>query len=560
MLPLRFRAIALSAIICMASILFFRMESPAAQAGLVEESLRDRIEQLRSGRIQRIEGVAIAATQLFAPFYLGRGFAPAWTDARNVDALMKTLSTIGDEGLNPEDYFLPVLRRYITPSGEIQGLSPQQRADLDILLTESLIRLDHHLRFGKVNPEALDANWNFTQRLSGKDPMEVVGEAIASGSLDRFLQDEIPQLPFYQRLKIALALYRGIAASGGWPVIPEGRALRPGERDSRIPILRRRLTLSGDLKETQAADPDLFDDRLKQGVIDFQTRHGLQADGIAGQDTVRALNIPVEERIGQIEAYMERARWLSHDIHLNDDYVSVDIAAFKAQLIKGRRRVWEAKVQVGMPYRKTPVFRAYIKYLVFNPTWTVPPTILSKDILPKLAKDPGYLKQKRLSVIDRNGRRIDPEGIEWSSISARDFPYQLQQSPGPDNALGRVKFMLPNPHLVYLHDTPSQNLFEKSERAFSSGCIRVQNALELAEILLDDPVKWGRDALQKVIQSNRTQTVMLARQIPVLLLYWTAEVGEDGTVHFRKDIYGRDAKILAGLRSHFRFHSAGKTP
>jgi len=237
----------------------------------------------------------------------------------------------------------------------------------------------------------------------------------------------------------------------------------------------------------------------------------------------------------------------------------VDIAAFRAYLVKDRKRVWAAKVQVGRPYRKTPVFKASAQYLVFNPTWTVPPGILAKDILPRLAKDPGYLKEKKLSVIDRNGRRVDPQDIDWSTTSARNFPYQLQQAPGPDNALGRVKIMFPNPHLVYLHDTPSQDLFEKPERAFSSGCIRIQNALELAETLLDDRAKWNQETIQKVIQSNKTQTVTIPKQIPVLLLYWTAEVGEDGVVNFRKDIYGRDAKILVGLRSHFTFRSAGNT-
>jgi murein L,D-transpeptidase YcbB/YkuD len=259
----------------------------------------------------------------------------------------------------------------------------------------------------------------------------------------------------------------------------------------------------------------------------------------------------VDARIGQIEVNMERARWMFHDIHLNDDYLLVDIAAFRAHLIKDRRKVWEARVQVGQPYRKTPVFKADLTYLVFNPTWTVPPTILAKDILPRLAKDPGYLKEKRLRVLDRNGRTVDPQNIERSRLSPANFPYQLMQTPGQNNALGRVKFMFPNRHLVYLHDTPSQDLFEKSERAFSSGCIRVQNALDLAEILLNDPEKWSGEAIQRVTASNKTQTVMIPKPVPVLLLYWTAEANEDGTVSFRKDIYGRDAKILKGLRSRF---------
>jgi L,D-transpeptidase YcbB len=549
----------LQAILCPTMILHGLLFSPSAQAGEVEESLRNRIEDLRSGGNLQIEGVSIAATKFLMGFYEKRGFAPAWTDSRNLNALLGVLAHIGQEGLDPEDYLLSILRQYTTRGDGIRSLSPRQRADMDILLTESLIRLDYHLRFGKTNPEALDANWNFTQRLSDRDPIEVVEGILASASLDRFLRDEIPQLPFYERLKTALARYRAIAASGGWRAIPKDGTLRPGERDFRVPILRRRLAISGDLNEAQTDEPDLFDQHLREGVIRFQARHGLQTDGILGRDTIDALNVPVEERIGQIEVNMERARWLFHDIHLNDDFISVDIAAFRASLVKDRKRVWAAKVQVGRPYRKTPVFKASAQYLVFNPTWTVPPGILAKDILPRLAKDPGYLKEKKLSVIDRNGRRVDPQDIDWSTTSARNFPYQLRQAPGPDNALGRVKIMFPNPHLVYLHDTPSQDLFEKPERAFSSGCIRIQNALELAETLLDDRAKWNQETIQKVIQSNKTQTVTIPKQIPVLLLYWTAEVGEDGVVNFRKDIYGRDAKILVGLRSHFTFRSAGNT-
>ena len=548
--------ITILAIVCLAAILQFSVFGQAPQAGPVEEALRDRIEQLQCGVDLSIESVSVAATQFLAAFYESRGFAPAWTDARNVKGLMQTLAGIKEEGLDPEDYLLSVMRPHIGQEGEIRRLAPQERAQIDILLTESLIRLVYHLRFGKVNPEALDANWNFTQRFLDKDPVEEVESALASRSIDRLLQNEIPQLPVYTRLKTVLARYRAIAASGGWSEIPEGPGLKPGEKHDRVRVLRQRLIAGGDWAGAKPADPDLFDEPLRQGVVAFQEKHGLRADGIVGDETLRALNVSVDARIGQIEVNMERARWMFHDIHLNDDYLLVDIAAFRAHLIKDRRKVWEARVQVGQPYRKTPVFKADLTYLVFNPTWTVPPTILAKDILPRLAKDPGYLKEKRLRVLDRNGRTVDPQNIERSRLSPANFPYQLMQTPGQNNALGRVKFMFPNRHLVYLHDTPSQDLFEKSERAFSSGCIRIQNALDLAEILLNDPEKWSGEAIKRVTSSNKTQTVMIPKPVPVLLLYWTAEANEDGTVSFRKDIYGRDAKILKGLRSRFGFFSS----
>jgi murein L,D-transpeptidase YcbB/YkuD len=201
-----------------------------------------------------------------------------------------------------------------------------------------------------------------------------------------------------------------------------------------------------------------------------------------------------------------------------------------------------------------------MKYLVFNPTWTVPPTILAKDILPKVAKNPGYLSEKNIQVLDRNGNPVDPASIDWSSYSSRRFPYVLRQNPGHDNSLGRAKFMFPNPYSVYLHDTPSTELFDRTERAFSSGCIRVDDPLKLAELLLDDSQQWSREAIERVIESGKTQTVFLSKPVAVLLLYWTAEELQDGTVRFRKDIYGRDNQILKSLNSPFQFRAPAGMP
>jgi murein L,D-transpeptidase YcbB/YkuD len=201
----------------------------------------------------------------------------------------------------------------------------------------------------------------------------------------------------------------------------------------------------------------------------------------------------------------------------------------------------------------TPVFTSEMKYMVFNPTWTVPPGILSKDILPKLKKDPGYLAAKNMSVIDSDGKVVDPATLDFSSYSARSFPYQIRQEPGPWNALGRVKFIFPNPHFVFLHDTPSKALFERLDRSFSSGCIRTENPLELAELLLDDPEKWNQEAIQAVLDAKQTRTVYLPEPIPVLLLYWTVFPEDDWQLRFLGDIYKRDGRILEALDGEFKF-------
>jgi L,D-transpeptidase YcbB len=523
-----------------------------------DEHLRSRIEQFHDGKGLTIEGAVIAATKLIPEFYERRGFERAWTQPRAVDELLQLISRVDAEGLNPDDYHAQAIGRLRARTGSPQGASAL--ADLDILLTESLIRLGYHRRFGKVDPYDLYPNWNFTRELAGKDPAETLESAINSASLVRFIEDFSPQLDLYGRLKSALARYREIAAKGGWPVVPGGEALKPGSRGARVSALRTRLQISGDLPQGSAQDPELFDHDLEEALKRFQTRHGLAADGAAGRGTLEELNIPVSARIDQMRVNLERCRWFFSDVRAQDDFIIADIAAFRTYYFKANRVVWDSRAQVGRPYRKTPVFKAQMKYLVFNPTWTVPPTILAKDILPKVARNPGYLTEKNLQVLDGNGNAIDPGSIDWSTYSSRRFPYMLRQDPGPDNSLGRVKFMFPNSYSVYLHDTPSTELFDRPERAFSSGCIRIDDPLKLAELLLDDSQQWSREAIERVIESGKTQTVLLSKPVAVLLLYWTAEELPDGTVRFRKDIYGRDNQILKSLNSPFQFKPPAGMP
>ncbi len=251
----------------------------------------------------------------------------------------------------------------------------------------------------------------------------------------------------------------------------------------------------------------MFDAPLEAAVRRFQSRHGLEADGVVGRATLAALNVGVANRVAQVRANLERLRWVARE--LKGDYLLVDIAGFTARLWRDDALVWSARVVIGLPFRTTPEFRARMKYLVLNPEWTVPPTILREDVLPKVIDDPAYLERHRMRVLDAAGRRIDPSAIEWSRYrtNPRAFPYQIVQAPGGDNPLGAIKFMFPNEHLVYLHDTPARALFERATRACSSGCIRVERPLELARLLLDDPVRWSDERLREAVASGRTQTV-----------------------------------------------------
>ena len=529
---------------------------PATSTEAMETQLCDRIEQIHQTRQLMIHGEHISAMHLIPEFYDRRDYTLAWLRESNMDDLLAVIEASSEEGLIPDDYHLAPLRTMLK-NHRAGRLDPCGRADLDILLTDALLRIGYHYAFGKVDPHRLDADWNLKREISEKDPVELMQAAIDSDSLAGFLKELAPTGPLYDEMKAALAEHRNIAADGGWPQVPAGPALKPGMQDQRVVAIRQRLLVTGDLPALASPDPDIYDEELEQAVIRFQNRHTLEADGVAGKATIAAMNVPVADRIDQIRVNMERARWIYRD--LPDEFIVADIAGFRAAIIKGREVTWDSAVQVGKPYRKTPIFQDTMKYIVINPTWTVPPTILAKDILPKIRKDPEYLEKKNMRVIDKSGKTVDATGIDWANTTRRNFPYMIRQDPGPNNALGRIKFMFPNKHAVYLHDTPHQSGFKHTERAFSSGCIRVEKPIELAEILLNDPEKWSRERIREVIDSGVTTTVKLEKQLPVFLLYWT--VGSDGGIfYFKPDVYSRDASVLAALNGKFRFDVPDNMP
>jgi len=235
---------------------------------------------------------------------------------------------------------------------------------------------------------------------------------------------------------------------------------------------------------------------------------------------------------------------------IGEDFIIVNIAGFRAYLVSDGELAWDTKVQVGKPYHQTPVFRDEMTYVVMNPTWTVPYSIATKEMLPRIQGDPDYFKTRTFDVKNRAGENVNPDSIDWSQLSRGNFPYTFVQRPGPANALGRIKFIFPNEHAVYLHDTPSKSLFGRSERAFSHGCIRTQKPFDFAERLLA-PVGWDRARIDAQIESEETKTVHLAEPLPVLLLYWTADIGPNGESWFFKDIYERDQRVLDALEAPF---------
>jgi len=523
-----------------------------------EERIQYLAEQLLLGSEVTLGGVTLASAHTIPDFYARRQFSLAWSSDHRVDEFVHLLGRAEDDGLNPADY----------AHAELVDLVSQYRADrenavlraeLDVLLTETLSRYGYHQLFGKVDPASLDENWNWSRSLGGRDAVAVIQQAIDAESITAFIDDQLQRGPVYIRVKEILAEYRALKERGGWPQIADGPTLKPGMSDARVPVIRKRLAVSGDLPEVADNGSHTFDADLQEGVEHFQDRHNLDQDGAIGPRTLAAMNVTVEERIDQIRVTLERIRWVARDIE--DEFVLTNIASFKTFLIRDREIAWSGRSQVGRNYRQTPVFKAKLKYLQFNPTWTVPPGILSKDILPRVIQDPGYLATKNMDLIDRGGNKVDPAGVDWSQYGGRRMPpYQFVQRPGPTNALGRVKFIFPNEHFVFLHDTPSKALFARTERTFSSGCIRVENPFELAELILNDADKWNPGTIQKLLDSEKPRNVFLKEPMTVMLLYSTVGLTDPVLVRFYNDIYQRDARVLDSLNAPFEFRLPADSP
>jgi murein L,D-transpeptidase YcbB/YkuD len=336
----------------------------------------------------------------------------------------------------------------------------------------------------------------------------------------------------------AISRYRDIEARGGWPQMPLGPTLRMGDSDERILYLRQRLTASGDLAEP-ANQPDVFDEELMKSVQNFQARHGLPTDGVVGIGTVKELNIPVGERIGQLAASIERCKSLTPFPERR--HIVVNIADFSLKLFEDGKLRLTMPVIVGKTDRQTPICHGRISSLVINPRWMVPRLIATTDLLPKIKKDPEYLKKNHIRVLrgSDSDEEIDPGTIDWKSLSPDHFPYRLCQYPGSVNSLGRLKFIFSNPYDVYLHDTPSKNLFQRVPRTFSSGCIRLARARELAVYLMQGTSLASKEALTSAISHEETKRLAIPSPIPIHIIYMTAWVDSEGIIQFRPNIYSR---------------------
>jgi len=515
--------------------------TPQAPADPVTQEIQRRLSQGDDAIM--IDGDILDARALRS-IYQARGWKPAWNDQG--DKVMAVLSGADQEGLPPERFHLKGLN-----SRRTANANPGQQAEAELLMTDGVLRYASAMRGQRVDPRDIEDDW-----LLAPAPFEAVPY------VKEHLKDIVPALqalqpPYagYQLLRQQLARLRAIAAAGDWPKVPVitpppgsppgTGTIKPGMEDDRIPAIRKRLEATGELSPGSPMTR-VYDEELQAAVKLFQQRHGLTDDAQMGRATILAMNVSAADRARQARVNMERWRWLPPKLESN--HIVVNIPAQWLEVVEDGRAILSMRTIVGDPDHPTPALHATLSSLVLNPVWHVPSSIATKEILPKLKKNPGYLLENDLEIVGQDIASGSPQsqgiGIDWKSMSS--FPWALRQSSGSDNALGRIKFVIPNPEDIYLHDTPNHKLFNKANRALSHGCVRLDHPDELALYLLRDKGLTA-EALAAQIETGETHSVSVKKTIPVWLFYWTMWVDGDGVPQTRDDIYGRDARLFDAL-------------
>jgi murein L,D-transpeptidase YcbB/YkuD len=457
---------------------------------------------------------------------------PLWleadADSRRADELVTALSTVHEHGLPGDAYPLQQLRDALAPIDKNRRPTPEQLAEADVLLTSVYVALGEDLLIGQIDPREVSPDWRIRPQASDVDSL--LARTLRGEPLAKAIETLRPQDEQYEALREQLQRYRDIAADGGWPEVPKGPTLRPGDTAEveRLNALRARLAVEDYIDGgTIAADSTgraVYEGELAGAVATFQRRHGIVVDSILGAGTLTSLNLSAEYRTGQIMANLERYRWMPRS--LGDRYIYVNVPAFHLDAYENGRSVLSMRVIVGQQYadQATPAFSDSMTYVEFAPYWNVPKTIAEEELWPKINEDPSYLERNDYELVnDRGGTRI-------------------RQLPGDKNALGKVKFIFPNDLDIYLHDTPARNLFQRDVRAFSHGCIRVEKPQELAEYVLANNAGWDEDRIEAAMNGN-TRQVVLKEKIPVYIVYFTAYV-RDGKLWFANDLYERDDELV----------------
>jgi murein L,D-transpeptidase YcbB/YkuD len=476
-------------------------------------------------------------------FYRSREGQPLWINGRGLNArgraALDALRRSQTEGLNPDRYAIPMIESLADSAGDGDREARADRLrDIELLLTSRYLLHLEDLAIGAVEPQLSlpDSVWR-RQRLesiaSGEDPSE------AASSL-------VPLTSEYEHLRSALARYQAIADEGGWDEVPAG------EGEAAIQAVRNRLIAERDTVESELASKPLgpvgsMDENLEQAIAHFQTRHAIEATGELDARTRESMNVPVDERLHSLRVTMDRWRALPRDF--GELYVFVNIPSYHLRVVEGDDDILDMKVVVGKDVHPTPTMSDTMEYIVANPYWNVPESILEAEILPAVREDRNYLARQNMEVVDRDGD--SPQVVDMKSVDfdKDEFPYHVRQRPGPGNALGKVKFMFPNKQNIYLHDTPADALFDRNDRAFSHGCVRVEKPLDLADLILSKASDVTPEQFRQILAGGEEKHLKLDRGIPVYLAYLTASVDDEGGVRFYPDLYDRDSDVTDVARA-----------
>jgi len=538
------------------SIIFFLFAVIASAAGNPERSIRQYFEGKPSGVPYQIDGVNLYSGKELQQFYANRNYSPAWFrrnfPGKNGYVLVDYIRHIDRHGLQPEDYNLSLIEKYIGKTISFLPTHAEDVVKLDVLLTDAFITLCSHLHFGKVDPEKEGADWKIQRKETVLHNDLILEKALASSQVAQQLDLLAPGYRSYWKMSEELSFFLSLNDQP-WPEIMADTSIKPGVSHPLIPQIRQRLiSLRYRLSDSTS---EIFDKDLEKQVKMYQQDWGLNTDGVIGKTTFEVLNITPAEFVNRLKVNMERLRWLP--LQGSEKYIIVNIASRELHMIRGTDTLISMRVIVGKEPRRTPVFNDKMTYIVFSPSWTVPKTILEHDVIPELLKGPGYLEAKNMKLLRRGGLEIAYSEVDWSKISTTNFPYMVRQDPGPANALGKVKFMFPNPYDVYIHDSPSKGSFASDNRSLSSGCVRAEKPYDLAVLLLSDEPSWPPERIRSAMQQNREETVHLKEPVDVMLVYLTAWVDGKDRIQFRKDIYHSDDPVFEALsqkpeRAQFR--------
>ncbi len=504
-------------------------------------SSKQIIEEKVKNKSISAAGIVLLSQKVLSDFYLNREFELAWKDEKDRKDLIAAIQSAYDEGLTPSDYHIEIIEN-LTKSNH-KKLNKEDAVELDLILTDAYILYASHLASGKVEQSKIRKDWDLQLNTKPIRVDSLLTVSLNNNTIIESLNNEKPQTYIYKNCKRSLKKFRKIVSDGGWNKIPEGETLKKGMTDDRIAKVREYLVLEQGFPMV-LENANVFDEDLERAVIEFQDKHNTSEDGVIGARTLRLMNVSADEIVDKIRVNMERARWLPPVF--GDDYLMVNIAGFYIKRFINGEEVYYSRVIVGKINHETPIFKGEMKYIEMNPTWTLPYSIATKETLPKLKKNPGYFNDKHMIIMDRNGKKLDPNNIDFSQYSIGNFPFIIRQTAGPWNDLGQVKFIFPNKHSVYLHDTPSRSLFEKKgNRAFSHGCIRLQKKWELLMGLMGDP--WDMNKINKVLDSGETTRINLKEPIDIYLLYGTVSYGKNDEMYIDKDVYKRDPAVLKAL-------------